>query len=233
VSRPLFFCLAALTGCRGFETPEPAQIRDLLAEVAPPEGPSLRLKVRLDLESAALSGAFWGVIAARTGPEPRVRAQFFPDVGGKVVDLVARPDRITGVFPMTAERLDIALPEEGRVHPLSLIGVTLLEHCAPLSEERVRGVRPGPEGLEYRLAGIAPGVTVILEPRKDRLVRTFEWKYGVRWTETCPAGGGASVTAPRFRLNLTVIEKERVPSWPDRVFEISRLLPAQDSGAPR
>jgi hypothetical protein len=230
---PLLLCLGAVAGCRAFETPEPGQIRGLLARVPPLEGPFLRLKVRLDLESASLSGAFWGVIAARTGPEPRVRAQFFPDVGGKVMDLVARPDRITGVFPMTGERLDIALPDEARLHPLSLIGVTLLEHCAPLSEARIGGVRAGAEGFEFRVAGVAPGVSVILEPRGERLVRTFEWKHGVRWTESSEPGGSASVTAPRFKLSLTVLEKERVPSWPDRVFEILPPVPGQAPGTPR
>jgi hypothetical protein len=42
-----------------------------------------------------------------------VRLQLFGDLGPKMLDLLARPDRIAGYFPQTREGVDCALPARG------------------------------------------------------------------------------------------------------------------------
>ncbi len=220
----LALALLAAAGCPGFETPGPPETSRLLLSMPPPGAPFIRLKVRMTIDSPALAGVFDGVIVLRTGTRPAVRAQFFPDLGGKVIDLLARPDRITGYFPLQKEGIDLALPEEARLHPLSMIGVTLLEHAAALQAGRVTGVRGGDEGPWYRIAGAAPGVELTLQLRGEFTVRQFAWKHGVQWCETS-SSTGATVAAPGLSVRLDILERQHPDPLPESLFELA--LPAE------
>ncbi len=208
--------LLTLAGCRGLEPLRPGEFLNFRGIPPAPEGPFVRLKVRIDINSPSFAGVFDGVVIARTGPAPAVRAQFFPDVGGKALDLLARPDRITGHFPMSGEGIDIALPDGARIHLISLIGVTLLEHAAPLDETRVRGRR----GSEIEAAGVAPGVTVRLEQGGIGLVkRHYEWLHGVTWTETATPDR-IRIGSPRMTAGIDILKRERLDKAPDSLFEL-------------
>lgn len=218
--RALALALLALIGCRGLEPLHPGQLENIRGMPPAPQGPFVRLKVRLDIDSSSFAGIFDGVVMARTGSSPAVRAQFFPDVGGKALDLLARPDRITGYFPMNGEGLDIALPAEARLHLISLIGVTLLEHAAPLDEGRVRGFRES----EIEAAGVAPGVSVWFGRGGINLVqRRYEWLHGVTWTETATPEW-IRIDSPRMTAKVAILERERLDNAPDSLFEL-RLPP--------
>jgi hypothetical protein len=212
--------LALLAGCRGFETPTPEDLSRLLGSLPPEESSFVRLKVRMKIDSPSLAGEFEGVVVARTRPRPAVRAQFFPDLGGKALDLVATADRITGYFPFQNEGIDLSLPGEARLHPLTLIGVTLLEHAAELVADRVTGVREEEDGRWYRVAGAAPGVTVLFQRRGERTLRRFTWRYGVGWTETSTASG-AAVEAPGLSIRVDVLSREHPAGVPERIFELA------------
>lgn len=211
----LALALLAVLGCRGLEPIPPDLVRSVLESQPSPEGPFVRLKLRLHIDSLSFSGIFEGVVLARTGASPAVRAQFFPDVGGKALDLLARPDRITGFFPMGGGGIDIALPDEARLHLLSLMGVTLLEHAAPLTEARLRGRRGG----EIEAAGVAPGVTL----RLTRSRRTFVWLHGVSWTETL-ARDSVEIDSSRLWVKIEILSRERLEQAPDSLFRLE--LPA-------
>lgn len=215
MKQALALVLLASAGCRGYATPQPEQVTSLLKQVPAEASPFVRLKVRLSLDSPSLAGVFDGAIVVRTGIAPAVRAQFYPDLGGKAIDLLATPGRITGLFPLQNEGLDIALPGEARLHPLALIGVTILEHAATLTAGRVTGVRDD----WYLVDAAAPGVALAIHPEGDRLVRKFGWKYGVRWTETSTAAGSV-VYAPNLTVHLEVLERTRVDALPESLFRL-------------
>ena len=212
----LGLALLALPGCSGLEPLRPGEFVNARGRPWGPEGPYVRLRVRLDISSPSFAGAFDGAVIARTGPSPVVRAQFFPDVGGKALDLLARTDRITGYFPMTGEGIDIALPDEARLHLISLIGVTLLEHAAPLDETRVRGRR----GTEIEAAGVAPGVTVRFGPGGIHLLmRTYEWLHGVTWVESVTPDR-IQIDSSRMTARIDILKRERLDNAPETLFEL-------------
>ncbi|HXG60766.1 MAG TPA: hypothetical protein VNO22_05310 [Planctomycetota bacterium] len=209
--------LAALAACAGLAPLDPESAR-ALAALPVPEGPFVRAKVRLEFESPAFSGRFEGVVLARPGPEPAVRAQFFPDVGGTAVDLAARPDRVAGRFPPTGEAILMNLPGEARPHPLALLGATLLERFAPATAERARGVRRENGETWVALEGAARGVRVeVLLPGGAR--RRFSWMPGVRWEERSTPGRSIEIEAPRLRARGEVLEIDRRREVPEGVFD--------------
>lgn len=179
-----------------------------------------RLKVRLDIESPWMSGQFDGVVLVRPGPA--VRAQFFPDVGGKVVDLLAAPDRIVGYFPATREGIDCALPAEAKPHPILFMGLHLLARAAPVTRDRVTGwfaistadfvrVRPLVEGSSE---------TLILDPQGALRERRFEWMYGLNWKESRIGPSKFVVEAPRIKMTVEVLERKGLEKAPDAAFEL-------------
>ena len=80
------------------------------------------------IESPWLSGQFRAAIAVVPGPEPRVRLQLFPELGGKVLDLTATAAGVAGSFPHTGEEYIADFGAGVRpYHPLLFMGLTLTE----------------------------------------------------------------------------------------------------------
>lgn len=209
--------LAALAACAGLEPLDPETAR-ALGELPRPEGPAVRAWVLLEIESPSFSGRFEGVLLGRSGPEPAVRAQFFPDVGGKALDLSARPDRIAARLPATGESLLMRLPGGARPHPVTFLGASLLERFAAPIPERVRGVRRGNGETWIVLEGAARGVCVeVLVPGGTR--RRFSWMRGVRWEERDVPGGSVEIEAPRLRARGEVLKTRRLERVPEGVFD--------------
>jgi hypothetical protein len=221
--------LALASGCSSWRSPTDFERRDA-ARAHPGIDRPMRLQVRLDVESPWLSGQFAGVVLARPGPE--VRAQFFPDIGGKAIDLLATPRRIAGYFPMSREGIDCRLPEEARPHPLLFMGLHLLERVAPLAPERVTGWKrvegdlAAPE--EARATSIVAGASLELVFERlllsiPRLVvheRRFRWMYGIGWTER-REGSALVAEASRVRIRVEVLEREPLESVPASHFELA------------
>jgi len=182
-----------------------------------------RLRVRLDIESPWLSGQFEGAVLVKPGPV--VRAQFFPDLGGKALDLVARTDRIVGYFPMTHEGIDCAVPAEVVPHPILFIGLHLLERTAPLTRDRVTGWFAVSTGEAVRIRSIvegASGTLFLCVHQPAHIVwRKLRWIYGIEWKETSETPDRFTVLAPGFRLRLEVLERKTLESVPDSAFQLS------------
>ncbi len=230
---PLLALAAALaSGCRSWSEPTEMERRDA-ARAHPGIDRPARLRVRLDVESPWLSGQFAGVVLARPGPE--VRAQFFPDIGGKVIDLLATPRRIAGYFPMSREGMDCRLPEEARPHPLLFMGLHLLERVAPLAPERVTGWKViDRTPMDYVVAKEEARVDSVVEGASLELLfirhqasipflqlrgRRFRWGFGIGWTERFEEGA-LLVEAPGLRLRVEVLERETLESVPASHFEL-------------
>lgn len=185
--------LLLLAGCAGWAEPtaeDRARLRDrtLLPRY-------LRSTTRVVIESPWISGSFAAVLVGRIGEDPAVRLQLLPDLGGKALDLLARPDRVRGSFPHAGESVDWRLPGDAKPHPLLFIAITLLEEFGPPPAGRVTGVRDG----ACRLRPVVPGTRVEMRSEEGSgEVLTFSWG-GATWTYA----GGRVVEAPGLRIRVS------------------------------
>ncbi len=220
--------LAAAAGCSGFLEPTPELLTQLRLPPAPPAG-ALRIRVRMDVDTPWLAGQFEGVVLARRGPSPRVRAQFFPDLGPKAVDLAAAPDRIAGYFPVQHEGVDCALPGESAVHPITLIGATLLEHFSELTPGRIEGMKADGGSWLLRVPSLVPSCDTVLTylPGTGVTRRQFSWHYGIGWDQVYLSDRECLVTAPSVRVKISILEEKDAGVPAPSLFELT--LPADVS----
>lgn len=215
--------LAAFLGCAPWREVPEHQAKEL-ERVAPGVDRPQRLKVRVDLESPWLSGQFDGVILVRPGPA--VRAQLFPDLGSKVVDLLATPDRIVGYFPMTQEGVDCSLPAEAKPHPILFMGLHLLERAAPVTRERMTGWFNVTGADFFRVRSIVEGASQTFRVPwwGGAAVREISWMYGLSWREIQESPSTIRIEAPRLKMRVVILERRAVESLPAAAFEL-RLPP--------
>jgi hypothetical protein len=216
---PALVLLTAL-GCRGFEPARPEDISVLLGRLPDETAPFVRLKVRLKIDNSTLAGVFLGVVVVRRGPEPAVRAQFFPDLGGKVIDLLATPRRIVGYFPHQNEGIDLRLPDDSRIHPLALVGITILEHAVPVTPARITGTREESDGRWFHLTAATPGVDLAIHSDAGRTVRRFIWAWGIQWKEVS-TDRGSWVEGPGLSFRIEILERTYPDHLADSVFQLS------------
>jgi hypothetical protein len=216
---PVVLILAA--GCSSYASPTEAQLRQI--PFAPADPKTVRHRVHLSLDSKWLAGEFDGVVIAEAGI---VRAQLFGDLGPKMIDLLARADRILGYFPATREGVDCALPREAVPHPLLFLGATLLEDLAAVDRTRVVGVLESDDGWWLDLKPLVPGMrSEVLLARDGRILeRRLRWMYGVSWTETWKKPDQAEIDASGVSIRVRLLGSERVEPRPARAFDLE--LPA-------
>jgi hypothetical protein len=222
VRRLLAVFLLAAGGCSGFSSPTPDDFRRLRLDPAPPHPEAVRYRIRLSVDSAWLAGEFDGVVISREGPSPRARVQLFGDVGPKVVELLAAPDRILGYFPQAHEGVDCRLPGEAAPHPLLFLGASLLEDFADLTEDRVVGVRQDPEGWWLDLKPVVPGMRsqALRSPDGRTIERRLVWMYGIGWRERWDRRDEGDVRARGLSLRIRVLETAPLEQRPERAFTL-------------
>jgi len=177
----------------------------------------------VDVDSPWISGRFQGALLARTGEDPRVRLQLFHDVGTKVLDLVARTDRVVGVLPDDGLADDRTLPPSGRPTALFCLGLTLLQQFAGVEADRLVGARDGSDGRELRIEPVVRGLTVILVAGDGARFREFRFELpgGVRWHRILGPGAASTIEGPDVRVTLTPIASNIVQSVPASVFDLA------------
>jgi hypothetical protein len=145
-ARALALALAAGTaiGCRSFATPRP----ETLASVAPmPLAALVPGRFVLELATPGLTGVFDGVCAVEAAS---FRVQLFPDVGGKVLDVVVGAAAVTGEMP--GSRYEARAPLEGAPPHLALaVAALFAELLAPVDAARVLGERDIGGAVEVEL----------------------------------------------------------------------------------
>ena len=221
--RRLAAVLLCCAGCSGFEIPTSARLDELrLADEA--ASPFARRKFRMSVDSAALTGEFDGVAQAQllTNP-PAVRAQVFGDLGPKMMDLLARTDRIAGYFPQPMEGVDCALPGEAGPHLILFMGATLLEDFLPFRRSRVAAIREEEGGVWLRLSPVIPGlVTDVFRTRAGEIERRkYTWMYGISWEASRVAPDEWRITAPDVDIRMKVVERDQAPPATAGVFELT------------
>lgn len=199
-----------LAGCGGLPAPTPEDLA-AVRRLPPPPGPYVRVTAVADVETPQLSGQFDVLLVGRTGARPVLRLQLLPDLGGKALDLLASPDRLTGWFPASGEGVDWDLPGQAAAHPLLFFAITLLERFATVTEDRVTGAAAG----EIAVRPLVAGAVVRLAPGELRL----GWGAWIRWTAR-PDG----VSAPDFRLRLRDVRVEPLAALDDGLLRLE--LPA-------
>jgi hypothetical protein len=181
----------------------------------------------MSVVSPWLTGEFDGVaLAADRSPSPSVRVQVFGDLGPKMLDLAARPDRIVGYFPQTMEGVDCLLPGEAAPHLLLFMGVTLLEDLLPFRRSRVVGLQDEEDGVWLRLKPLVPGLTtdVFRSRAGETQKRRFSWIYGISWEELRTGVDEWRIAAPRIDIRLKIVERDHAP--PARMEAMDLSLPA-------
>ncbi|HLY12251.1 MAG TPA: hypothetical protein VKW04_23310 [Planctomycetota bacterium] len=215
--------LLATAGCSGFASPTAEQLQ-LLPLVPRPAAPVVeRLRIQISVDSPWLVGEFEGVVLARSGSEPPViRLQLFGDVGPKMLDLLASPDRMIGYFPQIREGIDCTLPREAAPHPLLFLGASLVEMFTPISADRVLGIREEEQGWWIKLEPAIRGMRslVFRNPAGAWSRRRYFWMYGVGWDEDWSHPDRWSITAPHIALRVRILERERGASAKPTDFEL-------------
>jgi hypothetical protein len=210
VKRLLGLLLLWASGCSGFERPTSEQLDLLVPHASPPTPVLERLRIHMSLDSAWLAGEFDGVVVAMRGPEgPVVRAQLFGDLGPKMLDLLARPERIVGFFPQASEGIDCALPDEAGPHLLLFMGASLLERFSRWTPTRILGVREDPEGCWVKLRPAIRGTEVhVLADRSGRpRLRRIWWMYGLHWDEEWSGPDELRISAPKLSIRVRILER--------------------------
>lgn len=211
--------LLLLAGCAGLPAPTPEALRRLKTSFPPPSSPYVRVHAEVRIDSDRFAGNFHAVLVARTGGDPQVRLQLLPDVGPKVLDVLATRQRIRGWFPQTGEMLDVALPSEARAHPIVFFGLTLLERFADI-EGRVLATN----GADFTLKPLSPVVEVSGSALPFGLGRethprslTFRWSSAVSWHWS---NAPESVRADGFELEAVGWKEQRLDRIDESVFRL-------------
>ncbi len=216
----------ALAGCRSFEplSPEVAGVLGQRSEHEPPT----RRRAQVELEGMLLAGVYEAVLLSSGGATPDLRLQLFPDVGGKLVDLVVGPRSVAvwiapqGWF-LSHPRSSVG-PE--RLMLMTWVG-SLLETVTPITPGRVRGQRAVDGGYELLLEPAVPGMRVVA--RIDAEGRLLERAYahgGERWREAIEPEQRVFSSAGFFqgRWYLREESSEAIEPPPSELFELPAEL---------
>ena len=136
----------ALVGCRSFAPASSATQRLVRAMELSERIPADQFL--LEIESPALSGIFVVLFVAE---QQGMRAQLFPDVGGKVMDLTVGAGAITATIPGQSYRAILPY-QQSRPHFALVLAAMLGELMEPVTATRVIGERVNRDGqIEVQL----------------------------------------------------------------------------------
>lgn len=208
--RRIAVLLLCAAGCTSFDQPSDDRLRGLPLDRESPSG-TVRCRFRMSLDSPWLAGEYDGVVVAHRSPfNPVLRVQLFGDLGPKMVDLVARPDRIVGYFPQTRDGIDCELPREASPHLLLFVGASLVEEfLGRVDASRVTGVRNENGGAWLRLRPAIQGTESLLYLHRSSPERTrrVSWTTGVWWEEHWSGPEECRITAPRLSIRVKILER--------------------------
>jgi hypothetical protein len=223
-------------GCVGFERPTSAQLQGFpVARANPGWDPTLAprrtlVRFQMSMDSPWMAGEFEGVLLAEWNMVmPRLRVQFFGDLGPKIVDLAVERDRIVGYFPQSREGVDCLLPRESSRHPLLFIGASLAEEFLEWeTTSLVTGIHEEADGAWLRLQPYFRGMEVhrfwsAEHPQVKK--RRYWWMLGVHWEEDWISSEECRITAPNLSLRVKILKREDkgLATDPENVKTASQL----------
>lgn len=180
-----------------------------------------RTQGRVRIVSPYISGTFTAILIRRNGVSPAVRLQLYPELGGRVLDLVANPTSFTGIIPQ--DDLEVSWStEDGKPprHFLAFLAASLIEEGNSLCAARATGAAPGPDHT-WRV-GLTPTFEelelVAVFNARGALVRKEYDLRGVKWRQLA--------RRPRCLIGddfeLRVLEETATPTEPldDALFRL-------------
>ncbi|KAA3611762.1 MAG: hypothetical protein DWQ01_06675 [Planctomycetota bacterium] len=174
-----------------------------------------RSQSRLRLESKLFSGEFTAVCIAEPGPEARARMQWFPDLGGKVLDLNLSPQRIQARMLHGDMQLDWS-SDSGEPLPrqlLSFIALSLQARLLP----RQAGPALSEDGFRT-LHSPVPGLRIRVQCDHQGKVLRWVFRYrGVQWQMN--EGSPRRIEAKDFTVEIWPESLDEEASFSDRIFQ--------------
>lgn len=224
-------CFALLTvGCNSFGPLSPELAAQL--EFADP-ALAIRRKARVRVESEWFSGEFNAIVIEERRPLPRIRLQLLPDVGGKLLDLVASPEAVTALWAHSGK---VEREWQGLT---GFLAVSLLEGSLPISPARVLGSRSTMDGHELELmpvilgpgAGLswpnhstAPDLEVHVDLDEDGKALRRRYRLGrVGWTESLR--GERRFESRNFEWRVLEESWEPITPPSERIFQLNPQQP--------
>ncbi|MEM7167134.1 MAG: hypothetical protein AAF581_16855 [Planctomycetota bacterium] len=203
-------------GCRSFGRPPAALLHALGAQTQPTA--SGRAQARVTLRSPQVSGEFHGLLVATRTPTTKVRMLLLPDLGSRILDVIATQDRLWGTLPGGQQRLDVV---RGRAAPrrfLTFAGLTLLEAHIPVDESRITGARATAAGWQVHLTATFPRLRVLADIDTDGQVIARHYRYrGVSWSEYV-SSDSRTIEGSDFEMTIDQIVWEDDPELPEALF---------------
>lgn len=130
----------------------------------------------LEIESPYLAGVFDVLLVLE---QQTMRAQLFPDVGGKVLDLTVAPGAISATMPGKSYRAIEPL-QQAEPHLALVLAAMLAELAAPVTASRVIGERVGGDGqLEVLLQPALGAGEVTAELGRDGQICRYQIRLGL------------------------------------------------------
>jgi hypothetical protein len=184
--------------------------------------------LEVEAETAELFGVFDGVLLLRHGDAPAARLQLLPELGPPILDVAGSSEHVVGKLHGAASSLAVDVRDGVPRHLFTFLVASLLEDAAPVTPERVRGVRSGADGtpasVTLRPAFCAAHdarrfgeVTLRLGPQGKPVAREHTLR-SVSWTVEI-ADGTRRVAAPGVFLAARVLQREDVAPRPE-AFEL-------------
>ncbi|MCA8957285.1 MAG: hypothetical protein KDC87_14515 [Planctomycetes bacterium] len=198
------------------------ELKALCDSLRPPDA-AVRLEARVSLATnlgSRFAGEFLGLAIARTSPSCAVRLQLFPELGGKVLDVVATPARRRGVMPPVSAEYDSAAASGDRL--LEMFAVSLLLAHAPLQPEHVREAHwETPQRARLQLIPRFGADRCVLWIDRSRGEREFAAvARGAGWSMRVQPDGSVTIQAKGFRLSAAISAREALSSVADSTFEL-------------
>lgn len=160
-------------GCHGFAPATPETLLRIRAMALAQQLPTEQFV--LEIESAHLAGVF--DVLCRSEPEA-LRLLLFPDVGGKVMDVLASPSAITAILAGQTYRA-VAPLDQAEPHLALLLGAMLIELRADVGTDRVLGERRSAAGqVEVQLRPALQAGTVFAELAADGRIASYQITLG-------------------------------------------------------
>jgi hypothetical protein len=180
--RACIVAVGLLTGC----TPFVAPTTETLAKVRPIALAGLVPgRFEVEIESPGLTGTFDAVCAVF---DHGVRMQWFPDVGGKVLDLHVGGDSV--VADMPGHRYEAKAPLDAAEPHLGLVfAMVLAELLAPVTPERVQGERTNDGATELRLLPALGAGVVTARLAGDGSIASYHLQLG--WIDCTLSADGS------------------------------------------
>ena len=192
-----------------------AEVRELCNRIPAP-AKLARHEAAVRIQSPQLSGEFHAVLITRNAPFG-VRLQLFPEVGGKVLDVLTTVESQKGVLPMTGATYDSDAPRQSSILQMFASSVGLAQSHIKLSD--VARAWRDQDGTAWLRLTPRFGVADCLVSIDGQGQRIYRLRAHAPWRMTL-LDEAVHIDAPDFQLHGKLESREAIRSAPDGTFQL-------------